>query len=117
KTIVNLYQLGFVTPAIDPRNFGVDQQNGIQRQTPIFGCLDIEAINLLSPPRTRHPPGISNTLTAPGKKRIIATIPRQVGSKDTFGGRACLGDELRTGAEGNIESIDTFQPIAERAVE
>jgi len=24
ETIVNLYQLGLVTPAIDPRNFGVD---------------------------------------------------------------------------------------------
>src|SRR6266403_2798660 len=84
---------------------------------PIFGCLDIEAISLLGPARTRHPPGISNTLTAAGKKWIIAAIPRQVGSKDTFGGRARLGQKLRTGTKDNIESIDTFQPIAERAIE
>src|SRR6266446_603170 len=84
---------------------------------PIFGCLDIEAVNLLRPAGTRHPPGITDTLAAAGKKRIIAAIPHQAGRKDTFGGRARLGQKLRTGSNDNIESIDTFQPIAERAIE
>src|SRR6266446_7259799 len=84
---------------------------------PIFGCLDIEAVNLLRPAGTRHPPGITDTLAAAGKKRIIAAIPHQAGRKDTFGGRARLGQKLRTGSNDNIERIDTFQPITERAIE
>src|SRR6266513_1269726 len=84
---------------------------------PILGCFNIEAINLLGPARTRHPPSISNTFAMPSKKRIIAAIPRQVGSKDTCGGRARLGQKLVTGSNDNIERIDIFQPIAERAIE
>src|SRR5437667_11994744 len=84
---------------------------------PILGCLNIEAINLLGPAGTRHPPSISNTLAMPSKKRIIAAIKHQAGSNDTFGGRARLGHKLRTGTSGNIESVDIFQTIAERGIE
>src|SRR5437868_6482395 len=84
---------------------------------PVFGCLDIEAINLLGPAGPRHPPGISNTFTVAGKKRIIAAIPHQAGSKNTFGGRARLGQKLITGGNDDVKSIDTLQPIAERAIE
>src|SRR5438046_6542432 len=84
---------------------------------PILGCLNIEAINLLGPAGTRHPPSISNTLAMPSKKRIIAAIKHQAGSNDTFGGIARLGHKLRTGTSGNIESVDIFQTIAERGIE
>src|SRR6476660_5677323 len=83
---------------------------------PIFGGLDIEAINLLRPTGTRYPPSITNTLAVSGKKRIIATIPHQAGSNNTFGGRARLGQKLWAGSNDNIENIDTFQPIAQRAI-
>src|SRR5437870_11868906 len=84
---------------------------------PILGGFNIEAINLLGPAGTRHPPSISNPFAMPRKKRIIAAIPHQAGSNDTFGGRARLGQKLWAGSNDNIESIDTFQPIAERAIE
>src|SRR5207237_3868290 len=77
----------------------------------------IEAIHLLGPAGTSHPPSISNTLATPSKKRIIAAIKHQAGSNDTFGGRARLGHKLRTGTGGNIESVDIFQTIAERGIE
>src|SRR5437763_16715181 len=84
---------------------------------PILGCLNIEAINLLGPAGTGHPPSVSNTLATPSKKRIIAAIKHQAGSNDTFGGRARLGHKLRTGTSGNIESVDIFETIAERGIE
>src|ERR1700751_3395517 len=83
---------------------------------PIFGGLDIEAINLLRPTGTRHPPGITYTLAIACKKRIITTIPHQAGSHNTFGGRARLSQKLWAGSNDNIENIDTFQPIAQRAI-
>src|SRR5947207_14567117 len=83
---------------------------------PILGCLNIEAINLLGPAGTGHPPSISNTLATPSKKRIIAAIKHQAGSNDTFGGRARPGHKLRTGTGGNIERVDIYHTIAERGI-
>src|SRR5947207_15782411 len=83
---------------------------------PILGCLNIEAINLLGPAGTGHPPSISNTLAMPSKKRIIAAIKHQAGSNDTFGGRARLGHKLRTGTSGNIERVHILQTLAERRI-
>src|SRR4029077_14767828 len=63
-----------------------------------------------------HPPSVTYTLAIACKKRIIATIPHQTGSNNTLGGRARLGQKLWAGSNVNVENIDTFQTITQRAI-